>query len=152
MIALKKVCAENRDVCCAMRVAPAQAQYIASNARSLEQAAEHPDVARPFVLYNGAEAVGFAMLAFDRGNKDADDQYWLWRLMIDEKQQGLGYGRAAIQAILAYFRREGADTVTLSTKPDNARALHLYHSFGFAENGQENDGETVLKYKLRQCM
>lgn len=137
-----------REEVVALQVAPGQEKFIASNAQSLEQAAQAPAVARPFAIVAGGKTVGFAMLAFDFDNDDPADRYWLWRFMIGAQFQGKGYAAPALAAVLNYFRAHGADQVTLSTKPDNARALALYHKAGFAENGQMNDGEIVLKLPL----
>lgn len=138
----------NREECLALRVAPGQEGFIASNARSLEQAALSPAVARPFAIEVGGRTVGFAMFAFDEGNDDPADRYWLWRFMIGAQFQGRGYAAPALEAVVRYFRENGADQITLSTKPENARALALYRRFGFAEDGRMNDGEAVLKLRL----
>lgn len=147
-VELQKIGPDNLAACLALRVSPAQQAYIASNARSLEQAAELPQIARPFGLCLAGTMVGFAMLAFDLDNEDPGDRYWLWRFMIHAPLQRKGYGRLALAAVLDYFRAQGADLVTLSTKPDNAGALALYHRAGFRENGQTNGAEVVLKLSL----
>ena len=147
-IELRRIDDQNRAACELLSVKDAQRQYIADNARSLAAAKEHADVARPFAIYADGRMVGFAMLAFDEANEDPDDRYWLWRFMIDQKEQGKGFGRAALAEIIRYFRAHGADTITLSTKPSNTAALALYHAFGFAENGQMNGEEQILKLRL----
>ena len=70
--------------------------------------------------------------------------------MIDASLQGKGYGSAALKEIIDYFRRNGADQITLSTKESNEKALGLYHKFGFRENGEMNDEEIVLKLRLTE--
>lgn len=146
---LRPIDSGNTAACLALRVSPAQAAYIAENEASLRTAAENPDVARPYAVYVDGQPVGFAMFAFDTGNEDPADRYWLWRFMIGAEHQGKGYGTAALKEIIRYFRKQGADQITLSTKPGNAAALALYHKFGFRENGQMNGEEAVLKLRLR---
>lgn len=136
---------ENREAVCRLCVSPEQAQYISSNEDSLRDATYHKKVARPFAIYVDEEVVGFTMFAFDEENEDPTDRYWLWRFMIDSSLQGKGYGRAALQEIISYFRENGADQITLSTKESNTAALSLYHDFGFQENGDMNEEEIVLK-------
>lgn len=68
--------------------------------------------------------------------------------MIDASLQGKGYGSAALREIIDYFKRNGADQITLSTKESNKTALGLYHKFGFRENGEMNDEEIVLKLHI----
>ncbi len=147
-IELRKMDPAIREECESLHVREDQKVYIASNADSLKTAEEYPEVARPFALYADGRMVGFAMFAFDEEYEDPEDRYWLWRFMIDRKEQGNGYGRAALEVILSYFRDQGANIVTLSTKASNERALGLYHQAGFKENGQMNGEEIVLKLVL----
>ena len=137
----------NMEECLALTVSAEQVQYISPNADSLKEADGVPEIARPFAVYVDDRMVGFAMFAFDEINDDPD-KYWLWRFMIDEEFQGKGYGSAALEAIIEYFRENGADEITLSTKENNTAALGLYHKFGFSENGEMNGEETVLKKPL----
>lgn len=147
-IELREIDSNNRTECERLSVSSEQEQYIASNTGSLDAAGNSPGIARPFAVYADGRMVGFTMFAFDENNDDPEDKYWLWRFMIDEREQGKGYGRAALAEIIRYFRKHGADIITLSTKKNNKRALDLYHRFGFSENGQMNDDEAVLKLYL----
>lgn len=149
-ITLREITEQNRQKCCSLKVDPAQAEYIASNEGSLKEAQENAEVARPFAIYADDEMIGFTMFAWDENNEDPEDKYWLWRFMIDRSLQGKGYGRLALKAIIRYFKDNGADIITLSTKPSNRTALSLYHQFGFKENGEMNDEEIVLKLQLQQ--
>ena len=134
----------------ALEVSDDQKQYIASNRDSMEtsQKEEHREIARPFAIYADEKMVGFAMYAFDTASSDPDDKYWLWRFMIDKNAQGKGYGAAALEKIIDYFKSQGADHILLSTKPTNTAALSLYRKYHFEETGEMNDGETVLRLKL----
>ena len=88
------------------------------------------------------------MFAVDPEAEDEDDRYWLWRFMMDQTQQGKGYGQAALAEIIQYFRDLGADRILLSTEPENECGVHIYHKAGFRETGEVNDGEAVLKLAL----
>lgn len=145
---LKPVDAKNRDAVVKLSVSPHQRQYIASNEDSLKEAQDNIEVARPFAIYIDGKIVGFTMIAFDENSEDPCDKYWLWRFMIDSSLQQKGYGSAALKEIIKYFRENGADEITLSTKESNKQALGLYHKFGFKENGHMNDDEIVLKLYL----
>lgn len=144
---LREINDSNMEECLALTVSAEQVQYISPNADSLKEADGVPEIARPFAVYVDDRMVGFAMFAFDEINDDPD-KYWLWRFMIDEEFQGKGYGSAALEAIIEYFRENGANEITLSTKENNTAALGLYHKFGFSENGEMNGEETVLKKPL----
>lgn len=148
IIALRPVDDRNRTACEALSVTSDQRQYIAGNADSLKEAEENAEVARPFAIFADGRMVGFTMFAFDEENEDPEDKYWLWRFMIDEREQGKGYGKLALAEIIRYFRDHRADSITLSTKESNTGALHLYHQFGFSENGEMNGDEIVLKLRL----
>ena len=150
-IRLAPVTEENKDAVLALSVRADQ-PFIATNRRSLEQAAEanaeQPGLARPFAITADGRLVGFCMFAFDPENADPDERYWLWRFMIDRKEQGKGYGQAALTEIIRYFREHGAGWVMLDTKPENERGLHIYHKFGFRETGAMEEGEAVLRLML----
>lgn len=147
-VTLEKITEHNKQECFALKVSPAQSEYIASNEDSLREAQENKHVARPFAIYAGGKMVGFTMFAWDERNEDPEDKYWLWRFMIDRSLQGQGYGRSALKTIIGYFRDHGADIITLSTKPDNQSALALYRQFGFQETGEMNGEEMILKLYL----
>ena len=143
---------ENREAVLALSVREDQ-PFVASNKTSLRQAdeanAEQPGAARPFAIYADGKPVGFCMFAFDPEAEDEDDRYWLWRFMIDKNEQDKGYGQAALQAIIQYFKDNGADRLYLSTEPENERGLHIYHKAGFRENGIISDDEAVLMRMLK---
>lgn len=139
---------DNMKQCFALKVAGSQVQYIASNENSWETAKENEKVARPFVIYCDKKMVGFTMFAFDEEYEDPDDRYWLWRFMTDENLQGKGYGTAALQVIIQYFRNHGANNIRLSTKETNTTALSLYRKAGFHDTGEMNGEEIVLQLCL----
>ena len=65
-----------------------------------------------------------------------DKSYLIWRLMIDKKYQGKGYGKEALQLALDYVRTfpvGEAKYCWLSYEPGNDVARNLYRSFGFVE-------------------
>ena len=149
-LTLRAIDDTNLDAVLALEVSPQQAQYIASNKKSLDTAKteEYREIARPFAIYADETPVGFTMFAFDLTSADPNDRYWLWRLMIGRDFQGRGYGAAALEIILDYFKRHGADHILLSTKETNTAALALSHKYRFAETGELNENETVLRLQL----
>ena len=133
-----------------LEVSESQKQYIASNKKSLETAVkeEYREIARPFAIYAEGQIVGFTMFAFELTSSDPNDRYWLWRFMVDRNFQGKGYGSAALEKIIDYFRSHGADHILLSTKEHNTSALSLYHKYQFTETGEMNEDEIVLRLNL----
>ena len=152
IIKLEPINDNNREAVLALSVREDQ-PFVASNQTSLRQAdeanAEQPGMARPFAVYADEKLVGFCMFVFDPEEEDEDDRYWLWRFMIDKSEQGRGYGQAALQEIIKYFKENGADRLFLSTEPENERGLHIYHKAGFRETGIIDSGEAVLMRMLK---
>ncbi|UVE47745.1 GNAT family N-acetyltransferase [Pseudomonas chlororaphis] len=131
--------------CCALQVRDEQIDFIASNAESLEEAGECP-WCEPLAVraVHSGEMVGFLMHALDPD----DNGRWLYRLMIDRQHQGLGYGRAALRALLAYLKGlSGGPDITLGVAPENIGARNLYASEGFLETGEVLDGELVMRLR-----
>lgn len=149
-IELRVIDETNKDDVILLAVSDSQKQYIASNKESLETAAEeeYKTIARSFAIYADDNLVGFTMFAFDVDYSDSNDRYWLWRFMIDKNLQGKGYGSAALQKVIEYFRSNEADHIRLSTKESNTAALSLYHRYQFKETGEMNDEEIVLQLSL----
>ena len=152
IIKLEPINDENREAVLALSVREDQ-DFVAPNWYSLKQAdeenAEHPGYARPFAICADGRLVGFCMFSFNPEDEDEDEHYWLWRFMIDQNEQGKGYGQAALQEIIRYFKENGADRLFLSTEPENERGLHVYHKAGFHETGIIEDGEAVLMRMLK---
>ena len=110
--------------------------------------------------------VGFLMFgyneaAFDRLVADEKDEiseilqnnYSLWRMMIDEKHQKKGYGKAAVGLAPGFVRTwpcGKAEYCVLPHKPENAAAKKLYASLGFEENGDMEGDEVVAVLKLQE--
>ena len=153
IITLRPIDRRNRKAVLALSVREDQ-PFVATNWWSLRHAkeanAEKPGTARPFGIYADERLVGFCMFAFDPENENPDERYWLWRFMIDQNEQGKGCGQAALQEIIRYFKERGADRLLLSTEPENARGLHVYHKAGFREVGCIDWGEAVLRLWLEK--
>ena len=159
MVTLEKVTSKNVWKLLKLRVAPEQEDFVASNTQSIVEAyttVAAGGVALPFGVYADGEPVGFVMLGYgtlpDEENPAvAAGNYTVWRLMIDETQQGKGYGKAALQLALDYIRTlpcGPAELCWLSYEPENTGAAALYHSFGFTENGEYDGDEVIAVLKL----
>ena len=151
-ITLRPIDDTNREAVIALSVREDQ-PFVAPNDVSLRQFSETeeeaPGVARPFAIYADETLVGFCMVIFDPDDEDEEDRYFIWRFMIDQRYQGKGYGQAALDAIIRYFRDNGADRLYLSTEPENELGLHVYHKAGFRETGVISDDEAVLMRMLK---
>lgn len=141
---------ENLGQCLSLKVSKEQAQYISSVEDSLRAAEEEGSIARPFAICADGRVVGFTVLVLDEAYVDPNDRYWLWKFMIDESLQGKGYGTAALQEVIRYFKEHGAGYIRLSTKETNRGALSIYRKAGFRDTGEMNDEEIVLQLDLTE--
>ena len=161
MLRLEAVNENNREEILALRVSENQKTFVADNALSLKEAAlanSSGGAAFPFGIYDDDKAVGFLMIGFgtDDSWEDppeiAEDTYNLWRLMIDERYQGQGYGRQAVQLALDFIRTypcKEAELCWLSYEPENINAARLYRSFGFTETGEMDGEEKIAVLRLK---
>jgi diamine N-acetyltransferase len=146
VVSLREITAETvRDIC-ALKVAPEQEAFVAPNAVSIAEAHFTP-IAWFRAIYADETPVGFVMLA---DNPDAPE-YFLWRLMIADGQQGHGYGRRAIALLVDYVRtRPGATELLVSYHPGEGSPRDFYRKLGFEETGRVEDGEVVLRLPLEK--
>lgn len=100
---------------------------------------------QPLAIHADGRPVGFVMWARD----PADGSYWIGGFVIDRREQGKGYGRAALTALIETLgRMPGCRVIALSYLPDNAVAQGLYASVGFVETGEMEDDEVVARLSL----
>lgn len=154
-ITLEKISYKNYiKVIWGLKVKPKQKHFVASNMGSLAEAyvaVTNGGSALPFAICRNKKPIGFLMLAYGANDDECwDDEdpeflemakksYCIWRLMIDKRYQGKGYGRKAMELALDYIRSwpcGKADIVWLSYEPENEVAKNLYASFGFVEQPQ----------------
>ena len=158
-IQLKQVDAKNIWELVKLEVKESQAEFVASNTVSILEAYTTITAgghALPFGVYDGGIPVGFLMIGYGAmGWEDepevAAGNYCLWRLMVDERYQGRGYGREAVRLALDFihtFPCGPADCCWLSYEPENTAARTLYHSLGFVENGEMEGDEVVAVLSL----
>ena len=155
MVRLEKLSAKNVWEILKLRVSREQEDFVATNTQSVVEAylaLAGNGHAFPFGVYADDTPVGFVMIGYDVDDTYEDPpqiaygNYAIWRLMIDERYQGRGYGREALRAALDFVRTfpcGKAEACYLSYEPENTRAKALYASFGFAENG-ETDGDEIV--------
>ena len=150
MISLRPITDANRQEVEALRVSPAQEQFVSNVVESLHEAAEYPGAhAMYWAVYADETPVGFVMIADEVDSPDYTPQF-LWKLLIDERHQGQGYGKATLDQIVEYFRgRPDVDAVTTSAVPGEGSPVTFYEQYGFVRTGEIDDGEIVLRLKIR---
>lgn len=123
-----------------------QEKFIETVDECLKEAAAHHQW-HPVAIYCEEDIVGFAMYGSFGPNKET----WLDRIMIDEKDQGKGYGKQAIKSLIDIISKEyEVNVIYLSITEDNNKAFELNTSIGFKYMNERdpNNGELLFKYTL----
>ena len=146
-ITLQKIDENNFIDAFQLKLGPGQDQYVSHPIRSLAQAYVYYSQCTPFGIYCGDTMVGYVMVIYDYDLTE----YNIWHLMIDAAFQGRGYGKAAMQACLAYISQKpfgDSGKVVLTCHRENFAALGLYKKLGFVETGIKDEDEIELALQL----
>lgn len=147
MIYLRKITEENFIDAFNLKLAPEQEGFASHPIRSLAQAYVYREQCQPFGIYEGDRMVGYVMVIYDYDIPE----YNLWHMMIDESEQGRGYGKAALERVLEFIQSKPfgpSNRVTLTCNRENIRALYLYKCRGFAETGAADEEEIELSLMM----
>jgi len=141
-VTLRSIDRDNWHECIRLAPTPEQEGFMPSNLFHIAEARFYPEWTLLGVYADGP-MVGFAMYGLDPDDGSAN----LIHFMIDGREQGKGYGKAAMEQLLpkigeAYPDRE----IWLSLHPRNAAAIRLYKGFGFEFRaiGLETDDEVFM--------
>jgi diamine N-acetyltransferase len=151
VVSLRPIDESNRDAVEALEVSPEQQRFVSNAADSIREAAREPDGrALYWAIYADETPVGFVMISDDVGSPDYFPQY-LWKLFIDERYQGRGYGTATLDLIAAYFsRRPEVEVMRTSAGQGEGSPIGFYERYGFERTGDiVFDDEVLLELKLR---
>jgi mycothiol synthase len=80
------------------------------------------------LLRDGDELIGYCWLKVEHGVGE------FYVVGVSPDRQGEGLGRQLVRAGLARLAERGIRTASLYVEGDNAPALRLYRSFGFADH------------------
>lgn len=150
VVQLEVITDANRDAVVALHVGPGQDLFVAGVRESIDEAAVTPE-GNPWyrAIYAGDEPVGFVMLSWDVTPVPGIIGPWfLWRLLIDERHQRKGYGRAAITLIADLIRAEGATELLTSHQPGDGGPWPFYEKVGFRPTGAMDGTEVVISLDL----
>jgi diamine N-acetyltransferase len=151
MISLRPIDESNRDAVERLEVSPEQQRFVSNAADSIREAAREPDGrAIYWAVYADETPVGFVMISDDVGGPGYFPQY-LWKLFIDKRYQGRGYGTATLDLIADYFRaRTEVKIMRTSCGQGGGSPLGFYERYGFEQTGEiVFDNEILLRYELR---
>jgi GNAT superfamily N-acetyltransferase len=152
-VSLREITVQNREAVVALRVAASQEGYVSSVADSLAEAHESPE-GNPWyrAIYADDQPVGFVMLSW---NVTPDPPrvigpWFLWKLLVDARHQGRGYGRAAVELVADVAREHGASELLTSYVVGDGGPEWFYRHLGFVPTGeQDENGEIVVALDLR---
>ena len=155
-LSIQPVTKSNWHALTKLKVREDQTQFVASNVYSIAESQygyDEPDGSGhwdmfPFGIYDGETPVGFFMYGYNFSNREFEA--FIIRLMVDENQQGKGYGKFGMQQMLEIFRQdERIKNVGISYELENEVARKLYASLGFVETGEMLGEETLAVLALR---
>ncbi len=138
---------DNVEGLLSLSLAPEQQTFIAGFAKALAQGAHEP-ASRALGLFDGTTPVGLLQLYDSRRDVDKPrDRLYLWRLMIDARFQGRGFGAQALRWAIDEARRLGLPQIALAHVDGNPVGP-FYERFGFTYTGEIDDGERVMTLQL----
>ncbi|MCE5195799.1 MAG: GNAT family N-acetyltransferase [Negativicutes bacterium] len=139
MIRFREIDRENLQQVIRLKVMEEQKSFVASNLFSIAEAKAEPECV-PLAVFHDETAIGFVMYCLEPQQKE----YWIYRVMIDEKYQSQGFGRRVMQMLIYRIQQDLAyHKIYISFAPDNLRAKSLYESLGFKPDGRLIDGELI---------
>jgi diamine N-acetyltransferase len=150
VVSLEPIDDSNRGLVEALGVSPIQEQFVAGVADSLVEAVEEPGGRAIYsAIYAEDIPVGFVMISDEVDGPGYIPQY-LWRLLIDQRYQGRGYGAAALDLIVEYFqRRPGVEVIRTSCGEGDGSPLGFYERYGFTRTGDRVfDDEILLRLEI----
>ncbi len=152
VVTLREITDDNRDIVLALSVAPRQERFVGSVRDALDLAAEYPQ-ANPWyrAVYADDEPVGFVMVSWNVPPQPPHiiGPWFLWKLIIDERFQGRGYGAEAVRQVVRLIRTAGAAELLTSYVPDDGGPAGFYERLGFVPTGEFDDGgEPIVRLEL----
>jgi diamine N-acetyltransferase len=143
-ITLREITGDTVRTICNLKVSEPQNSFVAPNAVSIAQA-YFAETAWFRAIYAGDTPVGFLML--DKNTKKPE--YFLWRLMIDEKYQRMGFGYKAMKLLIEYVKGlPGATEFLTSCVPGEGSPEDFYNKLGFTRTGEMDGVEVVMRLPL----
>jgi len=149
----------DRAAVLALRRGPGQDRYLGPMESHFEDAGEDAHACpRMWSVHDSAtaELVGFVMISDDipaetlAARDDTVGPYYLWRLLVDERFQGRGYGRATLDAVVDYVRRKpNAEVLLTSCEAGPGSPQPFYLRYGFVKTGIVMWEEDLLSLDVR---
>lgn len=141
VVSLREVTGETVRTICELQTSQRQRSFVTPNAISIAEAHFEPN-AWYRAIYADETPVGFVMLY----DEPEESHYHLWRFMIDARYQGLGYGKRALELVIAHVKtRPGATSLELCYVPAEDGPGAFYQKFGFVDTGAMEEDQRVAR-------
>jgi diamine N-acetyltransferase len=135
-ISLREINGKNLGSVLGLKVTDKQEKvYPRSNAYSIAEGHYPPDDDPVWIraIYAGEAPVGFLMTS----EAPAQGEYFLWRLMIDAKHQGSGYGSRAVELLVERIKDSPNPKALLTSHlKGDGDAGSFYEKLGFSYTGE----------------
>ena len=149
-VVLRNITPENFKECLELKVAKAQKDLVASTVKSLAQAYVYGGML-PYAVYDASgpswkppQMVGFTMCEIANGIG------FITRVIVDEKHQGKGYGKAIVLELIRKLESDPeVETIATSHLKRNKAAGRLFSACGFKEWSPEWASEMPDRRVLR---
>jgi len=153
-ITLREITEDNSESVLALRCTPDQERFVTSVIDSLAEAADYPQ-ANPWfrAVYAGERPVGFVMLSWDVEPQPPEiiGPWFLWKLLIDHRHQGMGYGQEVVRQIVELVRDQNATELLTSYVPGEGSPAGFYFRLGFVPTGElDPEGEIILRLTVHE--
>ena len=153
-ITLRELTEANTEAIGALRTSKDQERFVSTVADSLEEAADYPQGNPWFrAVYAGEQPVGFVMLSWDVVPQppEINGPWFLWKLLIDDRYQGQGYGREVVRQVVDIVRGEGGAELLTSHVPGAGGPAGFYARLGFLPRGDvDPEGEIILRLVIQR--
>ncbi|KAF9436875.1 hypothetical protein BGZ76_002717 [Entomortierella beljakovae] len=154
IISLREIGKENWREITELSVSDSQVAFLASNLSSLCES-HYSEDAWVRGVYADDTPVGFLMMSI----WTPEEWYAVWRFMIDQRYQKLGFGRKAIQLAIEHIKTthpEAKMIRLMSAGPDGKKGVDakdspykFYTSLGWKDISEcDEDGEIEMKLDL----
>jgi diamine N-acetyltransferase len=143
-VTLRPISEDNVMAIIKLNVAESQQDLVAPNSVSIAQAA-HTTNRWERAIYADDAPVGYVLLSENRDKP----RYYLWRCMIDQRYQRMGFGRAAMEQVFDYVQTlPNAAEMFLTYVPVDHGPREFYASLGFEDTGIDHEGELEMRLRL----
>lgn len=146
IVTLKQIDRDNWEEAINLSVKEEQKSFMASNLYSIAEV-QFMNNFQTMGVYDSEEMIGFTMFGIDPD----DGNYWIYRLMIDEKFQGNGLGTEAVRKVIEFIKSINVTKIPcimIGYNPGNKGAQATYKKAGFVETEVAPWGEQLATYKF----